>query len=439
MMLSGWGRAPRLDCRLIEPGDEDAVVAAVRAAPSIIARGAGRSYGDAALNPDATLSMLRLDGIRSFDPETGVVDAGAGIRLADLVDTVLPDGWFPAVVPGTAEATLGGMVAADVHGKNHHVDGSFGDHVEDLRLVAADGSVVRCAPGDGDDLFDRTLGGMGLTGVVLSARIRLRRVETAHVDVETHRRGDLDGLLSALEGVGASRYTVAWIDTLARGRGFGRGLVFAGDHAVRDALPPELRRKPLDRPRRRRIPVRTDVPVAALGRRCVGLFNAAYHHWPRRPRRIVDVDGFFFPLDAVTGWNRLYGPRGFRQFQCVLPAADGGRGLERILTAAAIAGAGSFLAVLKTLGPGRRPLSFPLHGHTLALDMPAGPESDAAYRRLCDIALEHGGRIYLAKDALADPIHVDAGYPEAAAFRARRRGDGAADRFGSALSRRLAL
>jgi FAD/FMN-containing dehydrogenase len=383
--------------------------------------------------------MARVNRIGAFDPDAGVIDAEAGVRLSDLIDHVLPHGWFPVVVPGTADVTLGGMIASDVHGKNHHVDGSFGDHLVDLDLATADGTLVRCAPGDGSDRFDRTVGGMGLTGVILSARVRLRRVETAMMDVETHRRDDLDGLLAALDGTARSRYVVAWIDTLARGRRFGRGIVFAGDHAGRDSLPPARRGRPLDRPVRRRLRVPVELPATIVRPTPMAMFNALYHRMPRPARRLVDVDRFFFPLDAIGGWNRLYGRAGFVQFQCVLPETDGDSGLVRLLDVVSTTRTGSFLAVLKTLGPGTRPLSFPRAGRTLALDMPAGTDTPAVYRRLCDIALEHGGRIYLTKDAMADAVDIGIGYPGAASFRAARRRDGSADRFRSALSDRVAL
>jgi decaprenylphospho-beta-D-ribofuranose 2-oxidase len=439
MKLAGWGRYPALDCHLIEPRSADEAVDAIRRTPCLIARGAGRSYGDAALNAAATLSMAEVNRIRAFDREAGVIDAEAGLRLSDLIDHVLPSGWFPMVVPGTAAVTLGGMVASDVHGKNHHVEGSFGDHLVDLDLATADGTVVRCAPGDGTDRFDRTVGGMGLTGVILSARVRLRRVETAMMDVATHRRDDLDGLLSALDGTARSRYVVAWIDTLARGRRFGRGLVFAGDHACRDALPPSQRGRPFDRPGRRRLRVPFELPATLVRPALMSMFNAIYHRMPRAARRLVDVDRFFFPLDAIGGWNRLYGRSGFVQFQCVLPESDADRGLSRLLDVVSAARTGSVLAVLKTLGPGTRPLSFPRAGRTLALDMPAGADTAATYRRLCDIALEHGGRIYLSKDAMADAVDIGVGYPGAASFRAARRRDGSAERFRSALSDRVSL
>ena len=439
MMLTGWGRVPRLDCRLLEPFSPVDVVAAVRDHPRLIARGAGRAYGDAALNADATVSLRKLDRIRAFDDTLGVLDCEAGLLLSDLIDVVLPRGWFPMVTPGTRFVTVGGAIAADVHGKNHHVDGSFGDHVLSFELVGADGNLVRCSPEENVDLFRQTPGSMGLTGVIVSARIRLRPVETAWIATTTERCATLSRLMVALDAAAGRTYSVAWIDTQARGPSMGRGIVFSGDHAPVTALAGRAKGKPLQPRPRRRLMVPFDAPFALARGAIMRAFNAIYYSRPRPVEALVDIDRFFYPLDAIAGWNRLYGPRGFLQFQCVLPSSDGVDGIARILEHVSASGRGSTLAVLKRLGPGRGGLSFPIEGLTLALDMSADEGAVRLYRELCDITALHGGRVYLAKDAHATPAHLEAFYPDARAFRRARSRNGSAGRFGSALSERLAL
>ncbi len=439
MRLSGWGRFPVVEGRRIGVHDRPAALAAIACEGRLIARGAGLSYGDAALQPAATLDVTGLNRFLVFDRAEGILACEAGVRLAEVIDLVVPAGWFPPVTPGTRFVTLGGMAAADVHGKNHHREGSFARHVLDLELALADGRVVRCSRTENAALFEATLGGMGLTGVILSLRFRLIPVRTAFIAAATRRAGDLDALLAAFEEEATADYSVAWIDCLAGNRSRGRGLLFTGRHALPEELAPGFRADPLARRPGRRIPVPFEAPDRLLGRAAVRIFNEAIWRRPRAATTLVPLDRFFYPLDAVANWNRIYGPRGFLQFQCVLPAADGGAGIARCLDLVAAAGRGSFLAVLKRLGPGRGLLSFPMEGHTLALDIPAGEEGLALYRRLADTTAGHGGRIYLAKDAAAPADALRAGYPELAAF-ARIRAEAGADlSFSSLQSERLGL
>ena len=444
MKLSGWGRYPVLDCRLARVGDPMALAPWLTAPGSLIARGAGRAYGDAALNPELTLDLQGLDRLRAFDPLTGRLTAEAGVHLETLLALFVPRGWFPPVVPGTKFVTLGGMVAADVHGKNHHRAGSFGDYVAALELALPDGRVVSCSRQDNAALFHATLGGQGLTGVIRTVTLDLMPVESAWLHAETQPAPNLDAVLAGLDAAAAWPYSVAWIDALASGRRRGRGLVYRGRHLRREELAGAAARRPLV-PHRAGGPAVPDlVPEAAMARPLLRGFNAlTYARAAARggPAAQIHYDRFFFPLDRLRCWNRLYGRRGFVQYQCVLPPAASRAGLAALLDRVAATGQGAFLAVLKRLGPGRpaRPLSFPMAGDTLALDLPLRSGTLALLAELDAITADHGGRVYLAKDACTTPARLAQGYPNLAAFRQLRREIGAAGRIESALSRRLEL
>ena len=326
--LSGWGRYPIRQCRLATLRREEQL-AEWSQTKTLIARGNGRSYGDAALNPELTLSMLAMDRLLAFDASRGVLSCEAGVLLADLLRVFAPQGWFPPVVPGTADVTVGGMIAADVHGKNHHRDGSFGAHVESFRLATANGDVLTCSREKNSDLFRATLGGMGLTGIVLSARFRMCRIESEYVRTETLCARDLDGTMELLKASDDWRYSVAWIDGSAKGADLGRGLVSRGDFATRDELSaqPSAYRARSAGSRPLRIPAMLS---GVLNPASIRLFDALYNrigHLRRGPRLVCHTS-FFFPLDRLQGWNRLYGSRGFVQYQCVLPMSRGSRGLQ---------------------------------------------------------------------------------------------------------------
>ena len=444
-MLSGWGRYPALDCRLERLRRGEALPGLLHRGTTLIARGNGRAYGDAALNPELTVSMLAMDRMRAFDAGTGLLDCEAGVLLADILETFVRRGWFPPVVPGTRLVTVGGMIAADVHGKNHHRDGTFGGHVESLTLAGPDGATRECSRTENADLFRATLGGMGLTGVILSARFRLRPIETAFVVAETLAARDLDETMALFEASRDWPHSVAWIDCLARGAGLGRGLMTRGAFMERGALPPRLESNPLclAPPGKLRVPV--DLPSALLNRVSIGLFNEFCYRLGRgRARaeaRPVHFDRFFFPLDRIEAWNRLYGRPGFVQYQCVLPKGESAAGLAALLERVAASGQGSFLGVLKLFGPaGEGLMSFPMEGYTLALDFPVRSGTAALLDGLDEITHRHGGRVYLAKDARCAPERMREGYPRLGAFEAvRAEAAGAPPRFASELSRRLAL
>ncbi|MBW8812440.1 MAG: FAD-binding oxidoreductase [Caulobacterales bacterium] len=440
MMISGWGRFPLRDCRVSRPRSE-ADVRDLIAEGALIARGNGRAYGDSALNPGNTLDMRGFNRMLSFDAESGQLVAEAGVMLADVISVFLPRGWFPAVTPGTKFVTLGGMVAADVHGKNHHHDGSFRDFVDWIDLMGADGQVRRCYPGDNDRLFDWTLGGMGLTGVILRVALRLRPVETAWIRQTTIPTRNLAAAMETFESAADATYSVAWIDCLSSGESLGRSIVTLGEHATVDELPAARRGAPFETPARPRLTAPIDAPSFALNRLTVGLFNAAYYAKGRMDAGVglVGWDSYFYPLDSILSWNRIYGRRGFAQFQCALPLAESKRGLEAILKATSKAGQGSFLAVLKRFGSQSGAFSFPMEGYTLALDFPANPRSLRLMSELDRITADCGGRQYLAKDSRMSPEALRQSDPRVADFVAMRGGEARALAFASVQSQRLGL
>ena len=431
--LAGWGRFPRVACQVAEARGEGETRARLAEGRSWIARGAGRAYGDAALNPDGVLSLARSNRLLAFDPATGELACEAGVMLADVVETFLPRGWFPPVTPGTRFVTLGGMAACDVHGKNHHGAGAFGRHIRWLDLMLADGSVVRTVPGE--DLFGATIGGMGLTGVILRLAFRLIPVQSPLIRQETLAAPNLDAAMAAFEANRAATYSVAWIDCLATGAAQGRSLVHLGEHATAEAA----RGRPLTVPRApRRVPI--DVPAFALNALSVRAFNEVYWRRGRPGVSFVGALDYFYPLDGLLEWNRIYGPHGFVQHQCVLPPESARAGLSKLLTLIAARGAGSFLAVLKLMGaatPGAA-LSFPMPGYTLALDFKADGANLSLLTELDAIVADHGGRLYFAKDARAGASSLR-GYPDLARFKAVRDRVDPRRRFRSLQSERLGL
>ncbi len=361
--------------------------------------GLGRSYGDVCLNEAGTLLTTRgLDRFVSLDAEAGLLECEAGVSLGEILDLVVPRGLFLPVVPGTKNVTVGGAIANDVHGKNHHRAGTFGAHVEELELLRSSGERLTCSPGQNAALFRATIGGLGLTGLVLRARIRLRRAPWPWVDQETVALRGLQHFFEVAEASdAANEFTVAWVDCLARGDALGRGILYRGNFA--ETPPPSPRRR-----RARRLVVPFKLPFSPLNRVTLSAFNALYRANARRTagRHLVATDPFFFPLDAITGWNRIYGRAGLLQFQCAVPPGAADRAVRELLQVVARAGEGSFLAVLKRFGGTPSPglLSFPREGVTLALDFPNKGESTARlFRELHAIVAAYQGRIYPAKDA----------------------------------------
>lgn len=438
MALQGWGRVTRAETLASRPERQREVaplLLAPEAAPGLIAYGGGRSYGDVALNSGgATLLTQRLNRLLDFVPDTGLLVCEAGVTFQDILRTFLPRGYAAPVSPGTAFVTIGGAIANDVHGKNHDRHGSFGDHLAWIELVLPDGRLVRASREEEAELFAATIGGLGLTGLILRAAFHLQKAPSTHFVVHERRLPDLQSFMAAFAEVRRqATYSVGWIDGVARGGQLGRGILQTAEYATGEV--------PRARPaRERRMPV--DLPALALNRHSVRLFNEAYfRRVPAAGReRILPVEQFLYPLDAVLDWNRLYGKRGFYQLQCVLPDAAAERGLPALMERVAEAGAASFLAVLKTLGErGRGYLSFPLPGFTLALDLQARPETPALMAQLESMILDHGGRVYLAKDACLSPEGFRRMYPELPHLQAVLKRVDPAGRMRSDMARRLQI
>jgi decaprenylphospho-beta-D-ribofuranose 2-oxidase len=439
MKLAGWGRYPLLEAAISAPRTEAALAAQVSIGDAI-ARGSGRAYGDSAISRRNTIDMRHFDRMLGFDPQNGQLVAEAGVSLADVVAVFLPRGWFPAVTPGTKFVTLGGMIAADIHGKNHHRDGAMGSSVDWFDVMDASGAVRHCSRKEDADLFHWTLGGMGLTGIILRAAIRLRPVETGWIKQTTIPAPTLDAAMDAFAAAQDVTYSVAWIDCLSRGARLGRSIVMLGEHATRADLHAGEKDMYAQRPRRK-LAVPFDAPGFALNRLTVRAFNHVYYQRgaTHAGQRLVDWDSYFYPLDAILGWNRIYGRKGFLQFQCVLPLEHSRDGLRALLQAISGAGVGSFLAVLKRLGAQDSRFSFPMEGYTLALDFPVNRRTLALMPTLDRITLDHGGRFYLAKDSRMPAETLAASDPRAVAFAAMRQATGMHARFQSAQSERLAL
>jgi decaprenylphospho-beta-D-ribofuranose 2-oxidase len=444
-LLSGWGRTAPTRAELVRPRAVDEVVRAVAEADGrgVIARGLGRAYGDAAQNAGGrVLGMERMARVLAFDGERGTVAAEAGLSLDALMRFVLPSGWFVPVTPGTRYVTLGGALACDIHGKNHHRDGAFARHVDWFELVTPAGGVRRVDRDADADLFWATAGGMGLTGVVTSLGLRLLAVETAHMRVTTERAPDLDALLARMsERDDGFRYAVSWIDTLKRGRGMGRGILLWGDHATRDELPARAARSPLGFAPAPLLRTPDVVPTGLLSTATARAFNAVWYR--RAPAATTtayeSIASFFHPLDGVRDWNRLYGARGFVQYQAVVPL-DREDAVRRLLEDVSGAGASSFLAVLKRFGEGEGLISFPQRGWTLALDIPAAlPELPAVLDALDAIVADAGGRVYLAKDARVRAELLERMYPRLGEWRAIQRRVDPDGTMRSDLARRLGL
>jgi decaprenylphospho-beta-D-ribofuranose 2-oxidase len=406
--LTGWGRTAPSVADLVAPATEADVMNLLNEASPILARGLGRSYGDAAQVAGGTVASNRLLAwIGTIDAD-GVVSVGAGTSIDELLHESIPKGWFVPVTPGTRQVTIGGAIAADVHGKNHHADGSFGEHVRSMRLATPSGMRVIDAASE-PELFWATVGGMGLTGIVTEATIQLIPITSDQISVDTERFGDLDAIMAAMVARDAEyRYSVAWVDCMTKGASMGRGVLTRGDHASAEAA------SRLNAPGRPKLAVPFDPPSGLLNTWSIRAFNEAWFR--RAPQHRVgelqDLSTFFHPLDGVRGWNRMYGKRGFVQYQFVVPderAECVVRAIERLSSS----GVPSFLAVLKRFGPGNPGLlSFPMAGWTLALDLPVGPAAlPGVLDELDRLVLEAGGRVYLAKDARLDAATAQAMYP----------------------------
>jgi FAD/FMN-containing dehydrogenase len=439
--LCGWGANLCGDCVLVEPHTPSEVQVRLDRSGTI-ARGLGRSYGDAAINAGGqVLGMTRVDRYRAFDERTGIVTCEAGISLGQIISDLAPRGWFPMITPGTKFVTIGGCIANDVHGKAHHSQGAFSSCVEAMTVLLANGEIVRASRTENPDLFWGNFGGMGLLGIVLTTTLRLRKIETTYFRQKAVRANDLDEMLAILaEYDSIFPYSVGTIDIFARGARLGRGVVVFGDHAKREELPSALADRPLRIASSGSLGVPFELPDLTLNGLSMRVVNALIQRSQAEAAAFGLYEGFFYPLDRLRNWNRAYGRRGFTQYQLVIPYEDGARNLRRLLEAIFSAGERPFLNVLKRLGrQSEGYLSFPREGYTLAIDFPIRATTPTLLKRLDAMVIEAGGRVYLGKDAYLDAATFHRMYPATEAWlaiKAKYDPDGV---FTSNLARRVGL
>lgn len=434
MKISGWGRYPEVDAELYSPLTIDRLRSRLRELPAkgVTPRGLGRSYGDSSIG-GSMLLVRWLNHFLSFEEESGLLHCEAGVSLSDILDVFVPKGWFLPVTPGTRFVTVGGAIASDVHGKNHHVAGCFSEHVVFLDIVLGDGRLLRCSPHEHPDLFRATCGGMGLTGMIVSAAIRLQPIASAWIEQTICKAANLQEALDLFGAHSDVSYSVAWIDCIAGGRQLGRSLLMMGEHANEGGL--EMKNGKL-------AAVPFDMPSSLLNPYSIRVFNTLYYHRIREKHvhGRVHYEPFFYPLDSIGEWNRMYGNNGFTQYQFAVPKEAGTAAMEMILKAIVASGKGSFLAVLKAFGKGNdNPLSFPMEGYTLALDFKIEQNLFPLLERLDAMVLDCGGRLYLTKDARMSGDMLMRSYPELGQFKAIRETYGGKGAFSSHQSIRLGL
>ncbi len=434
MQISGWSRCPTIEARVFSCFSYEDVKACLSEEGSMIVHALGRSYGDCSLAP-RVIHTPPMSRIIDFDRQKGVVRCQAGLSIAELVETILPHGWFPAVTPGTSHVTIGGAIASDVHGKNHHVAGSFSTYVESIELMTADGRVCRCSPRENSDLFRATCGGMGLTGVIVAATLRLKRVKSGQIITERVRARNLEEACEQFELLSDWTYLVAWVDCFPADGEPGRCLLLMGEHANEEGLIGNTKMKSPQCP---------SFLSRFLNPFSGRLFNSLYYGLSGRTfagrRKRVSLFSFFYPLDRLAGWNRLYGKAGPIQYQFVMPTEACPQGLYAVLKKSLESGHIPLLGVLKLFGSANSNLlSFPMKGYTLALDFMVRPGLFKLLDELDRIVVDHGGRIYLAKDARMPAEMLEAGYPGLARFCQIRKQNGLQQRFMSLQSIRLGL
>tara|TARA_A100001015_G_C15037932_1_gene737578 strand:+ start:1229 stop:2545 length:1317 start_codon:yes stop_codon:yes gene_type:complete len=398
MNISGWGKFPKHNSKLSKPYNLDELFLLVKNDQSI-ARGNGRAYGDSAINKKNTIISKNFNKMISFND--GCLVAESGVLLKDIIDTFLPRGWFPSVSPGTKYVTVGGMVAANVHGKNHHNEGSFYNFINWIELIDKNNDILRISKDSNKELFDWTVGGMGLTGFIYRVSFNLKKVGSSWIKQRSIITKNLEETLDVFDKVHDSTYSVAWIDCLSGGKNLGRSIVIIGEHAEKKDLTNLANKKLFNLNKKNIFSIYFNFPKFILNPVTVKLFNIIIYFKAKYSRKelIVDWDKFFYPLDKILGWNKIYGKRGFIQFQCVIPLENAKEGLTEILKKTYSKNIGSFLTVLKKFGEGQSGFSFPMPGYTLAMDFPVSRKVLLLLEELDEIVIKHKGRFYLAKDS----------------------------------------
>lgn len=438
-LIANWGNYPKMESDVKSFTFTEQLSQLMNSTEHFIPRGNGRCYGDASLAV-TTISTLHYKRILSFDIANGVFECQSGLTLDKILDVIVPKGWFLPVTPGTKFITVGGAVGSDVHGKNHHVDGSFSNHIIDMDVMVADGSVITCSPTQNRDLFEATCGGMGLTGMITRIKFGLKKIETSYVRQKQVKAENLEELIALFEQYKDYTYSMAWIDCLTKGEHFGRGILIVGEHAAEHELDEKQKKKKLDVHGKMKITFPFNLPSWVLNTLTVKAFNFLYYgkNFKKEINNVVPYEPFFYPLDAILHWNRGYGKKGFVQYQFVLPLSAK-QGLVNILNRISDEGLGSFLAVLKVFGKQDSLISFPDEGFTLALDFPV---RDGLFRfldELDEIVLQYGGRLYMSKDARMKPEVLFKGYPRIEEFKSIVRKYNPSYKLSSVQSERLLL
>jgi decaprenylphospho-beta-D-ribofuranose 2-oxidase len=439
--VSNWGNTPTIYASLIPFNHLHQLKEVIHHTQNVIPRGMGRCYGDSALN-DTIISTTEFNQMKSFDASTGIVICQAGITLEAILNTIIPSGWFLPVTPGTKFVTIGGVVAANVHGKNHHVHGSLSQHLMYIDVLTSEDTIIRCSPNEQSDLFYMTCGGMGLTGIIVEVAIQLIPISSSYIRQKTMRAKNLETIMDYFEVSHDWTYSVAWIDCLATGSSLGRSVLMLGEHATCNELSHRQSKQPLQLSSKRKKSIPYFLPNWALNSWTVRLFNMAYFHASPKTEstQIIDYDSFFYPLDHIHHWNKCYGKRGFTQYQCVFPLHSSKDGLTQLLHKISDSGQGSFLAVLKRFGKESLPgLSFPMEGYTLALDFPMTPSTCQLMNELDTIVEKYNGRLYLAKDSRMSASFFKSTYKNYDSFISHKNNIDTKHQFQSMQSRRLSI
>lgn len=402
--IKNWGNFPIIKAEMRSSESLSEIRKLIGENRELIARGNGRCYGDASLG-DFIFSTKRLNKFISFDRLNGIIECESGVLLSDILQITVPQGYFLYVTPGTKFISIGGAIASDVHGKNHHVEGCFSEWLIEFNLLDAQGKLQTCSRDQNTELFWATIGGMGLTGIILSAKIKLKNIETVYIRQESIKAENLEEIFQLFEESENWTYNVAWIDCLKKGKTMGRSIMMRGEHAMKAELPSKYQQKPLKLKSKISPTVPFYFPKFVLNAFTVKLFNWFYYGKQREKivKNFVDYETFFYPLDAIKDWNKIYGKKGFIQYQMVIPKTKGYEGMKKILEVIANSGNGSFLAVLKLFGKNNPQAynSFPLEGYTLALDFKVNSKLPALVKALDEVVETFGGRIYLTKDSMS--------------------------------------
>lgn len=439
MKVSNWANYPVTEAEMRSFSTQKQALDGTGDWEDFIPRGLGRCYGDSALNTKI-LSTLKYNRFLDFDPENGILSCQAGVSFEDIIKLIVPKGWFLPVTPGTKFVTLGGAIAADVHGKNHHSEGSFSRYLLSLDLMAADGTVYHCTPDENADIFHATCGGMGLTGIILQGSFQLKKIESVYIVEESIKAKNLDVLFPLFEKSAHYTYSVAWIDCLARGKGLGKGILLNGEHAgIKDLKSARHKANPLALPKKRKVSVPLFLPSVTMNGLTIKAFNKLFYAKGRNTTHIVDYDTYFYPLDGIHHWNRVYGKRGFAQYQFVIPPQNAFEGLVEILEKISSERMPSFLTVLKTFGPQNGVLSFPMEGFTMALDFPLFKRTFGVLDELDEIVKKYGGRLYLTKDSRMKPDMLRQGYPRLDEFLALKQRLDSGRQMQSMQSKRMGI